>query len=69
MTHCPRCGNRLTPEQEKESQQKYLITHTSNHVEHIDECIVHDDAFFEIMSGNRKGNFIHRWNANNISKR
>jgi len=70
ITHCPTCGNKLTPAQIREkTQQVYLVKHVHNHVEHIDECFAWSDAFFEIKSGSRKGNLVHRWNAKGISKR
>ena len=65
--NCPTCGNPLTPTQKKQKAQRYLITHTHNHVQHIDEAIVHSDAFYEVISGNRKGGLVHRWSASNVS--
>lgn len=69
MTHCSQCGNSLTPQQVKENQQKFFITHTYNHVEHVDVAVIYSDAFFEIISGNRKGGLVHKWNITNSSPR
>jgi len=61
-THCPECGNRLTPTQVKEQIKPEKIRHSHDGKILESMAIRYNDAFYEITQGTHKGNLVHIWN-------
>jgi len=65
-THCTFCGNPLTPQQIKEGQRAEAKTYTYRveGVKHEAKLIPTNDAFWEVLTGQHKGNLVHTSNVN-----
>lgn len=66
---CFFCGNQYTPQQLKDrSPNKTVVKHTHEGQVYTDTVIPFNDAFYEIVSGPRKGGLVHRWNLEETAK-
>lgn len=63
QTHCKNCGNKLTPQQQKENITPTLKNFWHESVLETAYMIPYNDAFFEIVKGKYKGNLIHIFNV------
>jgi hypothetical protein len=63
MENCFFCGNLYDPKKRNNKPDPIEIKHTHEGQTYTDKVIVSDDAFYEIVSGPRKGNLVHTWNV------
>lgn len=63
QTHCENCGNKLTPQQQKNTIQPILREFWNESVKETAYMIPYNDAFFEIVKGKYKGNLVHTFNV------
>jgi len=59
MKKCIFCGNDYTPQQLKDKAPTQNIRHSHNGVILTDTATRYNDAFFEIVKGERRGNLVH----------
>ena len=50
------------------NKQQYYIYHTHNGIQLKDKAIGYNDAFYEIIEGERKGNLVHVWDVKTFDR-
>lgn len=65
MKKCSICGNDYTPQQVKDKIRPETIKYTHEGKILTDKAIRYNDAFYEIVTGEYKGNLVHIWNVIN----